>query len=209
MKPLDPSTLATLVPAAFGLPFHGGFFGGVIRSHNETKLYGVAWAPKAQGERSGILLPRNVNKLVAPSMHHSMDNTVALAEAGSELAKWALCLEINGVHGWCLPARDVLELGYRHLKPTTWTNAVSFRDGDNPSSFPVGYPYTEDFPVQTTVEAFREGGEEAFEEDWYVSSSQYDSGSVWSQSFYLGTQDRYGKSASFRARACRLILLNP
>jgi hypothetical protein len=135
MKSLNPTIL---VPESFGMPFEGGFYGGMIRSHADTKVIGIAWAPKALGERTGKLLPQHTGKIVAPSMCHSMDNTRALAEAGSELAQWALGLDINGYQDWCLPARDVLETGYRFFKPTTEANYLTFRDGDNPSLLPAG-----------------------------------------------------------------------
>jgi hypothetical protein len=132
-----------------------------------------------------------------------------MARAGSELAQWALDLEIDGTKGWCLPARDVVELGYRRFKPTTGPNWATFRDGDNPSALPAGYPYTDVYPPQTTAEAFRKGGAEAFEPVIYWTSTQSSAGSAWLQTFLYGNQSYYGKVAQFRARACRLILLNP
>ncbi len=204
------NTIASIpAPDQVGTPFAGGFYGGKIVSHGGLKLYAVAWAPKALGEADGTWLPRKKDVPGATSCWHSMDNTRALAQAGSKLAQWALGLDINGFSDWCLPARDVLELGYRHLKPTSQKNWASFRDGDNPSAVPAGYPYTGDFPVQTFAEAFREGGAEAFSPAVYWSSTQFSAGSAWGQDFDVGDQYSHVKSSEFRARACRLILLNP
>jgi hypothetical protein len=196
-----------LVPAQIGAPFEGGFYGGQIRSG--AKTFAVIWAPKALGETKAAWLPKR--KLVpgATSCFHSMDNTRAMAEAGSKLARWALALNIDGHTDWCLPARDVLELAYRHLKPGTDENSASFRDGDNPSSIPPGYPYTDEAPTQTTVAAFQDGGNEAFEQSWYWSSTQYSEDYAWGQDFDDGFQDSYGKSYEAQARAVRLIQLNP
>ncbi len=196
-----------LVPADFGTPFEGGFYGGKIRSGE--KIFAVVWAPKALGETEMIWLPSYKDVPNATSCFHSMDNTVAMAEAGSPLAQWARGLNIDGKTDWCIPARDVLELAYRHLKPTDNENSASFRDGDNPSSIPAGYPYTEELPAQTAAEAFRKGGAEAFDPVWYWSSTQYSSIIAWGQYFDNGFQNYNYKKAEARARAVRLIQLNP
>jgi hypothetical protein len=196
-----------LVPAEYGVPFEGGFYGGQIRSGD--KIFGIAWAPKAIGETIALWLPSYTDVPNAASCFHSMDNTIAMADAGSPLAKWILGREINGKTDWCIPARDVLEMGYRHLKPGSRENAASFRDGDNPSSVPPGYPYTEQLPAQTVAEAFRKGGVEAFEETWYWSSTQYSSRYAWFQTFDTGRQSYGFKKFEARARAVRLIQLNP
>jgi hypothetical protein len=194
-----------LVPDTHGAPFEGGFYGGQIRIG--AALYAIAWAPKAQGELQGKWLGSHTGVPGACSYFDSMANTRAMAEAGSELARQALALGINGFTDWCLPARDVLELAYRHLKPTSEEN-YAYRSGDNPSSVPAGYPYTEAVPAQTAVEAFQEGGAEAFEEEWYWSSTQYSDNLAWSQVFSDGNQSHNGKSYEARCRAVRLIQLS-
>ena len=205
----DQSTI--IVPADLGSPFEGGFYGGKIASHGGRKIFAVVWAPKALGEAANMVwLPSYKGVPNAASCFHSMDNTVAMAEAGSPLAQWARGLNIEGHTDWCIPARDVLELAYRHLKPTTEETGCYFRDGENPSSVPVGYPYRQaDAPVQTQAEAFREGGAEAFEPEYYWSSTQCSSTSAWSQDFSGGGQYGGDKFSEVRARAVRLIQLNP
>ena len=189
-----------------GTPFEGGFYGGQIRSGDKT--FAIAWAPKALGETKGAWLPSYKAVPGAASCFHCMDNTQAMAAAGSKLAKWALALSIAGHQDWCLPARDVLELAYRHLKPNAQENYATFRDGDNPSSIPPGYPYTEQLPAQTTVAALQAGGDEAFDETWYWSSTQYSDYGAWSQLFNYGNQSISDKKSQARARAVRLIQLN-
>lgn len=199
--------LSTRITAHIGSPYEGGFYGGMVRLGDS--LFAVIWAPKAEGETTGVWLDGEGEDLPGTrSCCDSLSNTLALAEAGGSLAKWALGLRINGFDDWCLPARDVLELGYRHLKPGTAETWCSFRDGDNPSSAPVGYPYLEAEPiVQTSVPAFQAGGEQAFDERWYWSSSQYSAGGAWGQYFLNGSQSYYDESAVGRARAVRLIQL--
>lgn len=192
-----------LVPNAYGAPFEGGFYGGQVRIGNG--IFAIAWAPKAIGELTGVWLPGYKPVQNSVSCYDSMANTVVMAEAGSTIAKHALGLEINGHANWCIPARDVLELGYRNLKPTTEENCISIRDGDNASSIPAGYPYSDDLPAQTTAEDFREGGDEAFEAVWYWSSTQYSESSAWTQSFYSGYQRNRNKKFEARFRLVRLI----
>lgn len=204
---MESSTAETLVPATYGAPFEGGFYGGQIRIG--VAIFAIAWAPKAHGETMAFWLPSYTEVPNAASCFDSMANTKAMAEAGSPLGKWALGLDINGHRDWCVPARDVLELGYRLLKPGTDVNSCSFRDGDNPSSIPAGYPYTNEAPAQTLAEAFRSGGDEAFDEDWYWSSTQGSASGAWSQDVSAGDQDGHDKNFVGRARACRLIQLNP
>lgn len=192
---------------SIGAEFEGGHYGGQIRIGEH--VFAVAWAPKALGELTGVWLPNYKQVPNAVSCFDSMANTIAMAEAGSDLAQRVLQLSINGRADWYIPARDVLELGYRNFKPGANENSASFRDGDNPSSLPAGYPYTEAFPAQTTVEAFREGGPEAFERRWYWSSTQSSEGYAWGQDFYGGSQNGNAKKFEAAARAVRLIQLTP
>jgi Protein of unknown function (DUF1566) len=187
---------------SIGAPFEGGFFGGVVRV--DAALFAIVWAPKAEGETTGAWLASGADVPGARSCADSLTNTLALAEAGSDLAKWALALRINGFDDWCLPSRDVLELAYRHLKPSTYKTGGYFRDGDNPTSVPPGYPYASGDPVvQTPAIAFQKGNAEAFDEAWYWSSSQSSAGGAWGQDFNNGNQDSDDKSFEARARAVR------
>ena len=198
----DPASIS--VPADIGTPFEGGFYGGLIRLGGA--LFAVVWAPKAEGETTGAWLDPAADVPGARSCADSFSNTLAMAEAGSALATWALDLRIGEHDDWCLPARDVLELAYRHLKPTAYKTGGYFRDGDNPTSVPPGYPYANGEPVlQTTVAAFQADGAEAFDLDWYWSSTQYAAGYAWGQDFSHGIQSTSDKSFEARARAVRLI----
>jgi len=188
-----------------GAPFEGGFYGGQIRINDA--LFAIAWAPKAEGETNGRWLDTYTELPAARSCFDSMANTVVMAEAGSPIASWARGLAIAGHTDWCVPARDVLELGYRLLKPGKRENYASFRDGDNASSVPVGYPYTEQTPAQTSVAAFQADGAEAFEQVWYWSSTQYSEISAFGQYFGYGSQYGSVKKYEARVRAVRLIQL--
>jgi len=199
------STIAEIIPA-IGTPMEGGHFGGIINVSGTHK--GVIWAPKREGEISSILLPSG--KLIegAGSPCDCIANMKALLEAGSPAARRVAEMKINGFQDWVIPSRDVLELGYRHCKPTDRQSYCSWRDGENPSSIPPGWLYTESTPGMTTLEAFQEGGAEAFDEDWYFSSTVLPSGrTAFCQNFYDGYQNSNFLSAECRVRAVRLIQL--
>lgn len=195
----------TVQPITHGTAYEGGFFGGIVNINGVP--HAIAWAPKAEGETQGIWHADEPG-LIAPSCNDSVANTQAMAKVGSAIAQWALGLCINGHTDWCIPARDVLEQAYRYLKPTTEASNGWMRCGDNPSSVPVGYPYrTQAAPIQTTFEAFQEGGAEAFEDTWYWGSTQASASSAWFQNFYYGRQGNSYLYVEMRVRAVRLIQL--
>jgi len=183
----------------------GGFFAGKIRQ--DDGIYVLVVAPKDGGEREDVIWNKSTLRVDgAASYYDGHANTQAMAGAGSDVAMWALGLQINGMHDWYLPARDELELVYRNLKPTEG-NWAGFRDGENISAVPATYAYTKDSPAQTIAEAFQDGGAEAFEEAWYWSSTQYAgySNGAWVQDFGDGYQHHDRKCNEFRARAVRRL----
>ncbi|WP_020201899.1 DUF1566 domain-containing protein [Cupriavidus sp. WS] len=191
----------------FGQPVGGGFFAGKIRKADGVHV--LVSAPKDGGERLRVAWHTSDDNIVgATSFFDGRANTLAMAEAGSELAKWAIDLQLNGLDDWHVPARDEAELLHRNLKPSAG-NIASFRDGENPSSVPAGYPYTEDSPTQTAAEAFQAGGPEAFEEGYYFTSTQnaeYPS-YAWVQGFGSGYQYVNRKGYRFHARVVRSMLI--
>ena len=132
--------------------------------------------------------------------------TAPKAEAGSPIAQKALGTTINGFSDWVIPARDVLEIQYRAHKPTTETNYV-YRSGDNPSSVPAGYPYTEALPAQCPDPLFQEGGAEAFDAAWYLSSTQSSPYDAWYQNFDVGNQYDIRKTSEGVVRLVRRFFL--
>lgn len=172
-------------------------------------VFGIIVAPKALGEHDDTPWGKGTKAVKgAMSFFDGHANTLAMAEAGSKLAKWALGLSIDGQSDWYIPSRDELEICYRAFKPTTDKN-YCYR-GDNPSSVPVGYAYMPDSPAQTAIEAFRQEAAEAFERAWYWSSTQYAGGEgcAWVQYFGDGSQDYGHKGYGYPARAVRRVLIN-
>lgn len=185
-----------------------GYYSGLIRIGDD--VHALIVSPREHGEFGIVKLLDSAKPVPgADSFADGLANTRALAEAGSELAAKVLALEINGVAGWAIPARDQLELLYRNHKPTAGDNWCSYRDGENPSSVPFGGLYTADSPAQTGVEAFRDGGSEAFSESWYWSSTFIPASPVcaFGQTFRSGTQTWDYIIFRNRVRAVRTIKL--
>lgn len=199
--------LANVIPTLPGTPFGGGFYAGRYQIDGEE--YALIIAPKALGEHNDTVWHTTYDDI--PGAKHYTDglaNTQAMAAAGSELAKWALALDIDGQQDWYLPSLDELEICYRALKPTPEENSQWARSGINLNALPPACPHTADLPQQTPVEAFQAGGSEAFETEPYWTSTQHAAGSLsaWAQNFYDGGQYNWNKNLNeFRARAVRRI----
>lgn len=192
-----------------GQPLEGGFAGGIIRVGAKVCVF--INAPKADGEfedeeygQYGVDIPG------AASYCDGLANTDAMAAAGCEVAVKIRALRIGGKDDWQYPARDVVEINYRNLKPTTEENWCSYRDGENPSAYPaLTYHYTPTSPAQTVVEAYRGDGPEAFAAALYGSSTQYSPSSASNQTFSYGFQNGNGKHFKARVRAVRLMEFDP
>jgi hypothetical protein len=199
-----PAAIQTIIGTAMG----GGFYAGRIRVGDE--VFALIVAPKAEGEHEDAAWNTSTNSIDgARSYFDGHANTIAMAEGGSDLAKWALDLRIGGNDDWYLPSQDELEILYRNLKPTDDKNWCYARSGINLSAAIPTYPYTPDFPVQTLAEVFQKGGSEAFEQEWYWSSTQHASYSdyAWYQTFSYGNQHHYHKYDELRARAVRRLVI--
>lgn len=188
------------LPAVPGSVYDDGFYVGRLRV--EAIEYALILPPKAKSEHAAVVWNDSEKSVAgALSFCDGHANTVAMAKAGSKVAQWALD------HDMHIPALDELELLYRAFKPGTESNYCYARAGINVSALPPTYPYTPDFPEQTKLKVFKDGGAEAFAREWYWSSTQHVSGSdyAWMQYFYGGGQDYYLKVIKYRARAVRRI----
>lgn len=196
-------------------------------------------APKASGENAGIAL--NNSNAAFPAGCQSLVNgwaaTEAMRLAGTSTeypaAHWARSQVIGGFNDWHIPARDVLELSWRTLKPTTTANYTTAdrgttqtfdykRDGaygdtanthgTNNNSAPTGAAYTSSVPGQTAASAFKTGGAEAYEfgSAYYWSSTEYSTSSAWRQAWFSsapGYQDNSGKATADRVRLVRRSII--
>ena len=187
-----------------GTAMDGGYYAGRIKIRDQ--VFALIVAPKVEGEHDDTAWIEDYKDV--PSSKSYCDgqaNTMAMAEAGSKLALWALSLDIAGHADWYLPSQDELEILYRNLKPTTRKNEQWGRCGINVSAVTPTYPYTPELPLQTSAELFQAGNAQAFEKAWYWSSTQHasDSDYAWIQDFGNGYQSNDNKSYQGRARAVR------
>lgn len=190
-----------------GQAFGGGFVTGITRDPETGKRY-LNITAGAVHELVGAWGKYGEKIEGADSFTNSRANTEAMAAAGSELAQKVLALDIGGFTDWAIPARDVQELQYRHFKPTTEANWQYGRSGDNPNSEPVGLLYTDESPIQTSVESFRENGPEAFQGRAYWSSSQRSAHYAFHMDFVVGHQYIYDKLLELRVRPVRSQLID-
>ncbi|WP_280042047.1 DUF1566 domain-containing protein [Pseudomonas sp. Hg5Tf] len=204
MSAVEKSAPAVQIPE-IGQPFGGGFFSG-ITVENGQRFANITTG--AEHELVGEWGEYGIKIEGTDSFTDSRSNTEAMAASGSELAKQVLALDIGGFTDWAIPARDVQELQYRHFKPTSRENYCWNRDGDNPNSLPVGLLYTKESPTKTKVPGFAQGEPEAFQADWYWSSSQRSANTAFSMYFGVGTQFYGGKDDELRARPVRRSLID-
>ncbi|QLG89833.1 DUF1566 domain-containing protein [Chitinibacter bivalviorum] len=185
----------------------GGFYAGRIMI--DGKAFALIASPKAEGETEKEWISDYQDVPGAKSYNDGLANTIAMAEAGSELAQWARDLRIADHDDWYIPSQDELEIIYRNLKPTARENSQYGRAGINVSAIEPTRPYTPELPAQTQAEAFQEGGDEAFETEWYWTSTQHasDSNYAWIQYLDNGNQTNYFKTNEFRARAVRRLAI--
>lgn len=194
---------AVIIPE-IGQAFGGGYFSGITVENGQRYLNITAGAAH---ELKGTWGARGVIIEGAGSFTDSRSNTESMAATGSELAQKVLALAIGGHTDWAIPARDVQELQYRHLKPTSEENYCWGRDGDNPNSLPVGQLYTAELPAQTALPAFQDDGEEAFSGSWYWSSTQRSAYGAFFMYFGDGNQNTSAKGSVLRVRPVRRELL--
>ncbi len=170
-----------MIPTRIGQHFEGGYLAGVIRVKDSAYL--ILAAPKST------------------ELH-------------------CRSLPVGGHADLYLPSRDELELCYRVFKPTDQVNVtytagtfdgnLSLATGTNLNSIPTGAAYTEINPARTIVTAFRAGSVEAFNEDWYWTSTESSSSTNISliQLFSNSTQTWHTKTNVFRVRGIRRVLID-
>ena len=196
------NAITTTTLPAIGTPMPGGFFAGAIMFNGQR--IAIIQASKLH-ELSGAWHDNEPDVPGAKSYNDGLANTQAMAEASSELARQVMDLTIDGLSDFYIPSQDEAELCYRAFKPTTDKNWCYARSGINLSAVPPTYPYTPEFPIQTTLDAFKQGGDEAFEPEAYWTSTQHAGYSryAWYQGFDDGSQDDFIKSCELRVRPVR------
>lgn len=167
---------------ALGSPLAGGFFGGEMTIDGER--YALIVAPKAEGEEEEELEYKLNDRGTFDGTDSDDDgrlNTARINDANHPAAQFCRGLQIDGHDDWYLPSRDELMMLWRNLGPRR----------------------------KNTPELFREGGAEAFDTDWYWSSTEnaQNSFNAWIVGFYYGYQFNTIKDLSYGVRAVRRLKL--
>jgi hypothetical protein len=163
---------------AIGEPFGGGYFAGAYLENGVP--HALIVAPKAGGEAEALKWGAD-GETSARSPTDGLANSDAINDDSHPAARFCRALTIGGFTDWHLPALNQMSV---------------LRDNLTPENDHV--------PVQTTAEAFKEGGPEAFEtDDVYWTSTERSAGYAWSQHVYYGTQGDNLKGWRCRVRAVR------
>lgn len=165
--------------AALGSPLAGGFFAGEMTINGER--YALVVAPKAAGEITELEYKQKDRGTAdgADSDDDGQFNSERISDANHPAAQFCRSLKIGGYDDWYLPSRDELAMLWRNLGPRR----------------------------KNAPEPFREGGAEAFETEWYWSSTETASYSsyAWLVNFYYGSQDYISKYNYCGVRAVRRL----
>ena len=195
-----------MIPTRIGQKQPGGRFTGINRIGND--VYAILIAPK--WTETNLTWKTNNDAIPnTPSKKDGLSNTRAIDTPDYPAAQYCLGLVVDGCNDYYLLASNELEMCYRNLKPTPNGNSIreSTANGTNRSSIPIGRKYTNTNPGQTIVTAFCAGNSEAFESDWYRTSTSTPVSTIHSFSQYFGYGNQSWQCAlrSFLVRAGRRI----
>jgi hypothetical protein len=181
MNAIDTST----IPNIPGVPFGGGFYTG--RKLEVPRPYILIVSSKLDGDFDGLTWKKTrTSTKGARSLWDGHANTMAMNTANHPAAKACAAVKAGGFDDWFLGSKADYALAAEVFMPGTSGN-----------------------PEQTLAEEFKEGGPQAFECDLYWTSTEFDAGCAWIQSFHTGGQIITTKSLQIRGRAFRKIYLTP
>ena len=165
--------------ATVGTPLGGGFFAGEMTVGGER--FALVVAPKAEGEKMEIEYKLEDRRTSdgTDSDDDGFANSNRINDENHPAAQFCRQLRIGGFDDWYLPSRDELAMLCRNLGPTR----------------------------KSTPELFKSGNAEAFDEEWYWSSTEYapNSFNAWIVDFNLGYQDGLNKYGNYGVRAVRRL----
>jgi hypothetical protein len=194
-------------PSVIGEAYGGGYYAGQI----STSLNGVAThylivSPAATGDVGGRQWKTdNSSTSGTSSLYDGPSNSSAMNDSSHPAAQFCENLNIGGYTDWYLPSLYELAICYYNLKPGTALNLTSI--GTNPAAVPArNSNYSEGTPSQTAAVNFQAGGNQAFGQTEYWTSSQFSSNDAWWINFTNGNQvAAYGKTNTMRVRAIRRV----
>lgn len=133
-----------------GTAFGGGFYAG--RFYIGADAYALIVSPKAEGQIEPMPWNKSLKSVAgATSYCDGLTNTMAMAKAGSALAKQILKLRIGGFDDWHLPSRLQLLIAYHELK-----TAKAFAP-DTKEAFDRAWYWSSTQPAENAVSAWMQG----------------------------------------------------
>lgn len=162
-----------------GSPLGGGFFGGEFTIEGER--FALIIAPKAEGEKKNLEYKLKDRGTFdgTDSDDDGVVNTGKINDSNHPAAQFCKGLQIGGFDNWYLPSRDELMMLWRNLGPCR----------------------------KNAPELFREDAMEAFDTEWYWSSTEYAhySDYAWMVYFLNGSQNYLNKYNYCGVRAVRRL----
>jgi len=197
------------VPSVIGQAFGGGYYAGLIGVSSVATHYLVV-GPIASAQSNLKWKNANTATSGADSLINGPQNTADMVADGSSTvypaAHFCNDLSTGGQTDWYMPAQNELEVCYYNLKPTTTNNQTG--SGINANAVPArASNYTTGNPTQTSATAFiTSTGAEAFDPNFYWSSTEISATYGRIQGFSNGYQSNYSaKTSSNRVRAVRRV----
>jgi hypothetical protein len=99
---------ARVAPTVPGAPYEGGYYVDDVGPFSDGQMFALVIAPKACGQMptaqhwcNSEVMKTSIGAL---DLRDGRANTQLMAQAGSEMAEWALKLEIDGKKGWHIPS---------------------------------------------------------------------------------------------------------
>lgn len=192
------------IPKVIGEAYGGGFFCGRLRVAGLG--YALVAAPVA-GELLDTMFATTAGNIPAGLSDWDGNANMTIIKAAGIAnfpgAQFCAGLTIGGYSDWVLPSRAMVEVMYRNLK--TYTNLNVTTNGANAYSEPVGADYTTTVPAQTTVASFKSGGANQFQGNFYLSSSQSITSSIYVHNMLQGAGGDSATNATRHVRAMRLV----
>ena len=190
----------------YGGAMNGGFYAGDLISAaaigGKTKLIVAPKSTevsKAWGSQGTI---RNISSTWNGLLNS--DTLNAFGASAHPAANYCRTLSTGGYLDWYLPAKDELEICYRHLKPTIGNNSTSSGANTNNAVVSERSQYTSTVPSQTSANIFKSGGAENFGTTNYYASNESGGkyGFILNFNTGIGSYGSY-KGNSYPIRACR------
>lgn len=207
-----------------GSYYEGGYYMGNIKIGPEQ--YRIVLAPQST-ESVKAWKTSATEDADAISFVDGYANCYGKNTATYPAIQYCASLNIDGFTDWYVGARDEMELVYRNFKPTDGPNSFGVRQaeagggevGSNLNSVPVGIPYTDTIPKQTTVDIFKSGGSQVIggvnqkASHWTSTNPPVGTGvgrNIY-QNMYTGVQTTYQKNnqTDVGVRAIRRVHIKP